>query len=132
IADSVAYEKEKALNQAKIAQQQAELKVKRNQQYGLFAFSALIIVFSIFMYNRFRISQKQKEIIASQKQIVEQKNTEIVDSIKYAKRIQNAILPPGKTINDKLPESFVLYMPKDIVSGDFYWMEDLSPYSSEG
>ena len=132
IADSIAYEKEKALNQAKIAQQQAELKAKRNQQYGLFAFSVLIIVFSIFMYNRYRVSQKQKEIIANQKQIVEQKNTEIVDSIRYAKRIQNAILPAVETINNQLPESFVLYMPKDIVSGDFYWMESLPLTPSEG
>jgi serine phosphatase RsbU (regulator of sigma subunit) len=48
---------------------------------------------------------------------------EIQDSIKYAKRIQNAILPPQKLVKEYLPQSFVLYKPKDIVAGDFYWME---------
>jgi len=46
----------------------------------------------------------------------------ITDSIHYAKRIQNAILPPDEFVHANLPESFVLYKPKDIVSGDFYWM----------
>jgi serine phosphatase RsbU (regulator of sigma subunit) len=48
---------------------------------------------------------------------------EIIDSITYAKRIQNAILPPQKLFTDHFPESFVLYIPKDIVAGDFYWLE---------
>src|SRR6202008_2805042 len=56
----------------------------------------------------------------------EEKNHEILDSITYAKRLQNAILPPLNTIKHYLPESFVLYKPKDIVAGDFYWMEVLA------
>ncbi len=51
------------------------------------------------------------------------KNQAILDSIKYAQRIQAAILPPTKLINKCLPNSFVLYKPKDIVAGDFYWVE---------
>jgi len=66
---------------------------------------------------------KQKEVIEKQKQIVEEKNKDIVDSITYAKRLQDAILPPLSLIKHFLPESFVLYKPKDIVAGDFYWME---------
>jgi serine phosphatase RsbU (regulator of sigma subunit) len=50
------------------------------------------------------------------------KNDEITDSIKYALRIQNSILPPIKYFKDNLPENFLIYKPKDIVSGDFYWM----------
>ncbi len=65
---------------------------------------------------------KQKEQIEGQKLELEQKNQDITDSIKYAKRIQEAILPPDQLIDNSLPESFVLYEPKDIVSGDFYWM----------
>ncbi|MFZ5551544.1 MAG: SpoIIE family protein phosphatase [Bacteroidota bacterium] len=57
-----------------------------------------------------------------QKEIVEEKNKEIVDSINYAQRLQRAILPTLGTIKMNLPESFVLFKPKDIVSGDFYWM----------
>ena len=45
-----------------------------------------------------------------------------MDSINYAQRIQQAILPPDELKTNILPESFVLFMPKDIVSGDFYWM----------
>lgn len=66
---------------------------------------------------------KQKEEIESQKHLVEEKNKEIIDSINYAKRLQQAILPPLKMVQEYLPGSFVLYKPKDIVAGDFYWME---------
>lgn len=61
--------------------------------------------------------------IAFQKELVEVKNKEIVDSITYAQRIQQAILPSEEFWASQLPESFVLYKPKDIVAGDFYWME---------
>mgnify|MGYP005824724601 CR=1 FL=1 len=55
--------------------------------------------------------------------VVEEKNKEILDSITYAKRIQNAILPTSKLVKEYLPNSFILYKPKDIVAGDFYWLE---------
>jgi ligand-binding sensor domain-containing protein/serine phosphatase RsbU (regulator of sigma subunit) len=61
-----------------------------------------------------------KEVL-EQKAVIEHKNTEITDSIKYAKNIQEALLPNLKEINSLFTNSFVLYMPKDIVSGDFYW-----------
>ena len=48
---------------------------------------------------------------------------EILDSISYAKRLQNAILPPLSEINENIPNSFIIYKPKDIVAGDFYWAE---------
>ena len=54
---------------------------------------------------------------------LEEKNQEILKSITYAKRIQRAILPPVHSIRENLENSFVLYKPKDIVAGDFYWME---------
>ncbi|MES2592975.1 MAG: tetratricopeptide repeat protein [Bacteroidota bacterium] len=53
---------------------------------------------------------------------IEEKNKSIIDSINYAKRIQQAILPSDTEVNELLPESFVLYLPKDVVSGDFYWI----------
>lgn len=67
---------------------------------------------------------KQKTEIENQKDIIEQKNIDITDSIRYAKRIQDAILPSLKVIKDNLKDSFVLYLPKDIVSGDFYWVKE--------
>jgi ligand-binding sensor domain-containing protein/serine phosphatase RsbU (regulator of sigma subunit) len=59
--------------------------------------------------------------ITAQKSIIETKNRDITDSIQYAKNIQEAILPQLDLIAQEFPQSFILYMPKDIVSGDFYW-----------
>lgn len=61
--------------------------------------------------------------ITEAKMEIEEKSNEILDSINYAKRIQTAILPPPSYWAKNLPESFVLYIPKDIVAGDFYWMD---------
>ncbi len=66
---------------------------------------------------------KQKQFLELQNQIISRKNKDLLDSIKYAKRIQEAILPSEAFMKSILPESFVYYVPKDIVSGDFYWME---------
>jgi serine phosphatase RsbU (regulator of sigma subunit) len=62
----------------------------------------------------------QKNKLANK--LIEEKNKEILDSFYYAKKIQNALLPPIELMKESLPESFVLFKPKDIVSGDFYWM----------
>lgn len=64
--------------------------------------------------------------IALQKKIIEDKNRDITDSILYAKRIQEAIIPQEDELQGIFPSSFVLYKPKDIVSGDFYWIRQLS------
>ncbi len=61
--------------------------------------------------------------------LIESKNKEIVDSINYSKRLQNAILPAQDHIKEWLPESFVIYKPKAVVSGDFYWFEHLNKYT---
>lgn len=71
---------------------------------------------------------KQKEEVEEQKNIVQYQNEEILSSITYAKRIQATILPPVKVVQKYLEDSFILYLPKDIVAGDFYWMES-SPHN---
>ncbi|MBI3133949.1 MAG: tetratricopeptide repeat protein [Bacteroidetes bacterium] len=73
--------------------------------------------------------QKKNEEINHQKELVEEKNKEITDSINYAKRIQNAILPPQRLVEKVLPDAFILYRPKDIVAGDFYWLESFAKAS---
>lgn len=55
--------------------------------------------------------------------MVSEKNNEIIDSINYAKRIQDAILPSRRSLTESLKNGFVFYRPKDLVSGDFYWLE---------
>ena len=70
---------------------------------------------------------KNKNIeIAHQHQELEETHKEITDSIAYAKRIQSAILPPIKLVKKYLKDSFVLYKPKDVVAGDFYWLESFA------
>ena len=66
------------------------------------------------------LARKNTEIL-SQKEIIEQKNQAITDSIQYAKRIQTAVLPPIDFLSEWGFESFIMFRPKDIVSGDFYW-----------
>ncbi len=65
--------------------------------------------------------EKQREITEDQKRLVEEKQHETLDSIHYAKRIQYALLASDGLLNHNLPEYFVLFKPKDVVSGDFYW-----------
>ncbi len=127
-ADSVVFAKQKEIDDAQITAQNEEIKAKRNEQYFLFGGLALIFVFALFMYNRFKVTQKQKNIIQlqkteveEQKHIIEESKKDITDSINYALRIQNAILPPAHINNSMFEQSFILFKPKDIVSGDFYW-----------
>jgi serine phosphatase RsbU (regulator of sigma subunit) len=122
-ADSVANEKSQEIKDIEIAKQEAELEARRNEQIALYGGLFLLIIFAIFIYNRFKVTSRQKEIIEHQKEVVEEKQKEILDSINYAKRIQNAILPPQRIVKEYLQNSFILYKPKDIVAGDFYWLE---------
>lgn len=75
--------------------------------------------------NQKLLREKNNEII-KQSKLISTKNNEILDSINYAKRIQTAILPAPKLVSSYLDNSFVLYLPKDIVAGDFYWMHSFT------
>lgn len=69
-----------------------------------------------------RVNERTVEVV-KQKEIIEEKNKHITDSILYAKRIQEAMLPNEQVIEEQFADYFVIYKPKDIVSGDFYWLE---------
>jgi ligand-binding sensor domain-containing protein/serine phosphatase RsbU (regulator of sigma subunit) len=90
----------------------------------------LLTVAGIFIFIRVRTAAIKKENrileakVAERTQELAQKNADITSSIQYAKRIQSAMLPELNVIYEHFPESFVLYKPKDIVSGDFYWFEE--------
>ena len=164
---SALYESEKKESQIKLLEKdkekQSAVSIAENKRHRTVLISvvsglSLMILFSIFMVNRFRITQKQKKVIElqkaevdkqreladsrriiaeeqrhvieiqkseveHQKHLVEEHQKDIIDSITYAKRLQEAILPPNEYVKKHLPESFILYKPKDIVAGDFYWME---------
>jgi serine phosphatase RsbU (regulator of sigma subunit) len=108
---------------------QAKADAEKQQQqiivYASVTILVVVILFSLFLFNRFRITNRQKTIIEQQKGLVEEKNKQITDSINYARRIQTALLPSEEDVRKILPESFVLFKPKDIVSGDFYWISQL-------
>ncbi len=122
-----AYEKQKALDEKEHEKETAiAAEQKQKQKIILYATVSglfLVMLFSVFVFNRLRITRKQKSIIEEQKNIVDEKQKEILDSITYAKRLQEAILPPDHMVKKVLPESFIFYQPKDIVAGDFYWLE---------
>jgi ligand-binding sensor domain-containing protein/serine phosphatase RsbU (regulator of sigma subunit) len=68
--------------------------------------------------------ERQKNELAAQRDEIDEKNLSIMSSITYARQIQKAILPPREVLDRAFPENFVLHKPKDIVSGDFYWMAE--------
>ncbi len=68
--------------------------------------------------------ETQRDEIEIQRDIANRHRKKLTDSIHYAKRIQNALLPPDEYLNSILDDYFVLYMPRDIVSGDYYWVTD--------
>ena len=75
----------------------------------------------------YELEQKVKDRtlkIEKQKEEIEEQKKNIMDSIHYARRIQSAILPSMSYIDTHLPQNFLFYLPKDIVSGDFYWMHE--------
>ena len=86
----------------------------------LVSFLLSFAAYTIFKY--VRRNNAYKKALKAAKDETEQKNKEITDSIQYAKRIQNAILPDNRKVEKCIPNSFILYKPKDIVAGDFYWM----------
>ena len=123
IFDEVAWLNEKKIEQhANIQLLEAE---KFQFKLILIFTGLMILTLVVFMIQQFRtkrlLVQKNKEISASEKEIT-QKNKELTDSITYAKRIQSSLLPTNNKLVSTLSEHFVLYRPKDIVSGDFYWL----------
>lgn len=110
-ADSVKNAEEQKVKNALLKAQQAQLKQEKTQRLALYTGLVLVIAFSGFVFNRFKITQKQKVIIEQQKVLVdtaflqlEEKNKEVLDSIHYAKRIQTALLTSEKYIERKLNE----------------------------
>ena len=121
----IEYERQQAA--AKVEQDKKDLaylaqsKQQRIIIYAALSILLLVTVFAFFTYNRFKLTQKQKDII-------EQHQKEIVDSINYAKRIQQAVLKEEEHVSKHLPPHFILFKPKDIVSGDFYWALEKAGY----
>lgn len=136
--------------------QDAEVSRQISFRNYLIIFSVLIIFLVFVIYNRYRLKRKtnialtrQNTEIKEQKEEIEQqneeilsqrdeldtvnkelykKNTQVTDSIVYAETIQKAILPSDENFNRLFPDSFILFKPRDIVSGDFYWLHEKEGY----
>lgn len=128
--DSEAKQKEIELQQTEIDKQKAEAEHQTRQKIWFGVGLGLALVLLFVAYRGYRQKKQANQIITEQKAIVEEKNIEIKDSINYAKRIQNAIFPSNALLNNTLKNGFVLYQPKDIVAGDFYWLQVLEKEKS--
>ncbi|HIA37640.1 MAG TPA: hypothetical protein EYN89_13140, partial [Flavobacteriales bacterium] len=116
LTDSLKHEQKILLHQSEAKAQKQIIKRERIIRFGLIGF-ALLVLFSLGMIF---ISLKRTKL---QKTIIETQHSDLTDSITYARRIQAAVLPSDRIVKQYLKNSFILYLPKDIVAGDFYWME---------
>jgi tetratricopeptide (TPR) repeat protein len=132
------YEFEKKESLAKAEQDKKDAlaaEEKQRQKVILYAISLglfFVLLFAIFIFRANRQKQKanviitqQKNEVEKQKQIIEVKNKDITDSINYAQRIQAALFASDELLNKNLGEYFVMFRPKDIISGDFYWATEV-------
>ncbi|MDZ4666137.1 MAG: tetratricopeptide repeat protein [Bacteroidota bacterium] len=128
----IEYEKKATADSVMIAEEKkvasAERKQEETKKFALIGGLILVGLFSAFMFNRFKVTQKQNLLIheqkaelQKQKEIVEGHQKETLDSIHYAKRIQTALIANSNFIDQHIPNNFIYFNPKDIVSGDFYW-----------
>ncbi|MBU8893680.1 MAG: tetratricopeptide repeat protein [Bacteroidales bacterium] len=94
-----------------------DLQIKKQKHFSIFLLSGFvsILIFLLILFYQIKKIRRAKDLLAFQKK-------QITDSIEYASRIQTAVLPPGEYISKLIPEHFILYKPRDIVSGDFYWI----------
>ena len=125
------YEYDKQLQKQKLIKEAREAIVAEKEKRQTIITISIVIVllivvyFAVILNKRLKTTRSQKQLIEQQKFSLEQKNKEIIDSITYAKRIQDAMLTSESYIAEGIKklnaENFIVFKPKDIVSGDFYW-----------
>ncbi|MDX1653105.1 MAG: SpoIIE family protein phosphatase [Brumimicrobium sp.] len=116
-------EKQLKIQNLQLSEKDLKLKQSETLRYALIIGLSLLAILFFIVYKRFREKKRTNLLLNKQKSEIEHKNKEITDSIRYAQRIQSAILPSEETARKYLEEYFIIYKPKDIVSGDFYWIE---------
>ena len=125
-----------AINLLEMENNQKELESSRIIMYSAIGGGGLLLLLTFMLYNRNKLKQKTNDklqfannSLTEAKEIIEEKNRDITASIQYAKYIQYAILPKKELIAESFDESFLLLLPKDVVSGDFYWFKKINRYS---
>ena len=125
------FEREKAEAVEKVKEEKLqflrteEVSRKNAILYSAISLAVLVILFLLVLSNRFVIIRKQTKLISSQKELIEMRNRNIVESIHSAKNLQDAILPTKQYLEQVLPKHFCLSLPRDIIGGDFYWVQEL-------
>ena len=114
--------------QAEIDNNREMIDRQRNLIWTFVVIGVIFLILLAVVFTMFRKIKKinsrletQKDEIETQKNLIQVKNEQITDSINYARKIQDSILVPEQKIKRWLPQMFIYYQPKDIVSGDFYW-----------
>ncbi|MDP1800245.1 MAG: SpoIIE family protein phosphatase, partial [Bacteroidota bacterium] len=131
LADSLDAEAKQKYLKQEVENNKRSASLQRNVSIISLLSLLIVAILAFYIYRGLKKNKLASKIIEDQKRIVEGKNTEILDSISYAKRIQTAILPSSRMVKEYFKDSFILYKPKDIVAGDFYWMETISRKSSD-
>lgn len=126
--ESEKQEKDLELANMKLANSQLVIQKQKNNIYFISLTAILLLIIVGFIIMQQRKTKRLNIALSLTNKIVEEKNKDILDSITYAKRIQEAILPSERKWQTLLPDSFVQYFPKDIVAGDFYWLEETDEY----
>lgn len=124
------YEKEKSISDIEQAKKDELVKQEKQKQWIIIIATAavliLVLIFLLMLFKRFKVIKRQNNIIQTQKELIEVKHQEITDSINYAERIQRTFLASNDLLDQHLPDYFVFFKPKDVVSGDFYWASKLN------
>ena len=123
------FKKEKIQSELEVSRKELELQKQRNFKNILLLGILILCVLGFLFFNRYAIKNKLNKQLELQNHQIAEKNRDITNSINYAKRIQDAILPPKKLVDKFIPDNFILYRPKDIVAGDFYWFERVNGIS---
>ncbi len=111
-----------------VAKGETELSQQKMIIWGTSVAGLLLLVLLTLTFYAFKQKKKTNEELRYQKRLIEEKNRAITDSITYAERIQQAILKSEEYESKHLPEHFIFFQPKDIVSGDFYWAKESGDY----
>lgn len=121
--------KEKQITADRLHERELAAAEKKQQQFILIIVCVgllLVISLLVYLFSRFRLIKRQNLLIEMQKKIMQEKQKEIADSINYAERIQRSFLASGEELSESFGNYFVMFQPKDVVSGDFYWASKLS------
>ncbi len=107
----------------KLAKEKTAQEKRNNRLFLIALIISLLLILAILYF--LAIYRKKNKEVARQKELLSIRSKEIDDSIQYAKRIQSALMPSDNSISKLFPNNFIFYKPKDKLSGDFYWTDDV-------